>query len=291
MKPAPFDYVAPTTLDEVIRALKAGDGEAKILAGGQSLMPMLNMRLARPTQLIDLAKIPDLDSIREENGRIYVGAMTTKRTVERSALVASRQPLLHEATRNIAHPQIRNRGTMGGSMAHADPAAEYPAVAIVLDAEMRILGPSGERTVAASDFFLTYLTTALEPEEVLVEISFPVHRDGDGWSFLEFSRRHGDFAMTGAAVTCVLDDKGNYEDARIVLFGVSPTPLRATDAEASLRGQAPSEALHEEVAQAIGQGIDEPLSDSHASAQYRRRLASTCCRRGLDEAAARAQSH
>ena len=291
MKPAPFDYVAPTTLDEVIRALQAGDGEAKILAGGQSLMPMLNMRLARPSQLIDLARIPELDAIREENGRIYIGAMTTKRSVERSSLVAARQPLLHEATKNIAHPQIRNRGTMGGSMAHADPAAEYPAVAVALDAEMRILGPSGERKIAARDFFITYLTTALEPDEVLAEISFPVHREQDGWSFQEFSRRHGDFAMTGAAITCARNGTGSYDAARIVLFGVSPTPLRASEAEERLRGEAPSEELHREVAEAIGQGIEEPLSDTHASAEYRRQLATVCCRRGLDEASARASSH
>ena len=287
MKPAPFEYKAPGTLGEAVDYLVQGAGEAKILAGGQSLLPVLNMRLARPEQLIDLRRIPELDSIREQDGRIHIGAMTTKRTIERSALVAERQPLLLEATRNIAHPQIRNRGTLGGSLAHADPAAEYPAVAVALDAEMRAVGPSGERTLAASEFFITYLTTALEPEEILVEVSFPVHTPGDGWAFEEISRRHGDFAMTGVAVTCALQG-GSYSQVRIVLFGVAPTPVRPLDIEERLLGQPPSETLHAEVAEALGTGLDEPLSDTHASADYRRQLARVVCQRALDAAAARA---
>ena len=287
MKPAPFDYVAPTTLDDAVRCLAKGQGEAKILAGGQSLMPILNMRLARPEQLIDLGRIPELDSIREENGRIHIGAMTTKRSIERSSLVAERQPLLLEATRNIAHPQIRNRGTLGGSLAHADPAAEYPAVARALDAELYAKGPSGQRTIAAADFFVTYLTTALEADEILVGASFPVHPEGHGWAFEEISRRHGDFAMTGVALTCSLA-AGIYSDVRIVLFGVAPTPLRPIAMEERLRGQAPSEALHREVASAIGAGLDDPLSDTHASADYRRQLATVVCQRALDAAALRA---
>jgi CO/xanthine dehydrogenase FAD-binding subunit len=161
MKPPPFEYEAPTTIQEVVALLQQHDGEAKILAGGQSLMPLLNMRFARPTALIDLRRLTELDYIREENGTLAIGAMTTKRSVERSDLVKSRQPLLHASTTWIAHPQIRNRGTVGGSMAQADPAAEYPAVALALDAEFVIVGPDGQRSVAASDFFVTYLTTAL----------------------------------------------------------------------------------------------------------------------------------
>jgi len=287
MKPAPFEYKAPETLGEAVNCLVDGAGEAKILAGGQSLLPVLNMRLARPEQLIDLRRIPELDSIREQDGRIHIGAMTTKRTIERSSLVAERQPLLLEATRNIAHPQIRNRGTIGGSLAHADPAAEYPAVAVALDAELRAIGPAGERTLAASEFFITYLTTALQPEEILVEASFPVHPAGHGWAFEEISRRHGDFAMTGVAVTCALQG-GSYSQVRIVLFGVAPTPVRALEIETSLQGQAPSETLHAEVAAALGAGLDEPLSDTHASADYRRQLATVVCQRALDAAAARA---
>ncbi len=287
MKPAPFEYTAPDTLGEAVQCLVDGAGEAKILAGGQSLVPVLNMRLARPEQLIDLRRIPELDSIREENGRIHIGAMTTKRTIERSPLVAERQPLLLEATRNIAHPQIRNRGTIGGSLAHADPAAEYPAAAVALDAEMRAVGPAGERTLAASEFFITYLTTALQPEEILVEVSFPVHPSGHGWAFEEISRRHGDFAMTGTAVTCALRN-GSYSQVRIVLFGVAPTPVRPLESETRLVGQAPSKELHAEVAAALGDELDEPLSDTHASADYRRQLASVVCQRALDAAAARA---
>lgn len=287
MKPAPFDYKAPATLGEAVEFLARGAGEAKILAGGQSLVPVLNMRLARPECLIDLRQIPELDSIREESGRIHIGAMTTKRSIERSSLVAERQPLLLEATRHIAHPQIRNRGTLGGSLAHADPAAEYPAVAVTLDAELRAMGPAGERTIPAAEFFITYLTTALQPDEILVEASFPVHPPGHGWAFEEISRRHGDFAMTGVAVTCALQ-QGVYSHVRIVLFGVAPTPFRPREAETSLHGQTPSESLHREVAATIGAELDEPLSDTHASADYRRQLATVVCQRALDAAAGRA---
>ena len=288
MKPAPFEYVAPTTLDQAVQYLAQASGDAKILAGGQSLMPILNMRLARPEQLIDLGRVRELDSIREEEGCLAIGAMTTKRSIERSELVASRLPLLLEATRNIAHPQIRNRGTIGGSMAHADPAAEYPAVALALDAEFRAVGPAGERTVAASDFFVTYLTTALAPDEILVEVRLPLLPDGHGWAFEEISRRHGDFAMTGATVTCSLDAGGAYSQVRIVLFGVAATPVRPLEAEEGLRGQVPSDTLHRETAQAIAHGLDEPLSDTHASADYRRQLAAVVCRRALEAAAQRA---
>jgi len=201
MKPPPFEYEAPSTVEEVVALLQQHDGEAKIIAGGQSLMPLLNMRFARPSALIDLGRLTDLDYIREENGALAIGAMTTKRSIERSELVKSRQPLLHASTTWIAHPQIRNRGTVGGSMAQADPAAEYPAVALALDAEFVIVGPDGRRSVAASDFFVTYLTTALEENEVLTEIRVPVLPERTGWSIQELARRHGDFAMVGAVAT------------------------------------------------------------------------------------------
>jgi len=287
MKPPPFEYEAPTTIQEVVALLRQHDGEAKILAGGQSLMPLLNMRFARPTALIDLGRVADLDYIREENGMLAIGAMTTKRSIERSELVKSRQPLLHASTAWIAHPQIRNRGTVGGSMAQADPAAEYPAVALALDAEFVIVGPDGRRSVAASDFFVTYLTTALEENEVLSEIRVPVLPARTGWSIQEVARRHGDFAMVGAVATLGLDG-GSCNSARVVLFGVGPTPLRATSVEQALIGQAASETLFASAAEKADEGLEDTISDVHASAEYRRHLARVLARRALAEAAERA---
>jgi carbon-monoxide dehydrogenase medium subunit len=288
MKPPSFEYAAPTTVAEAVSLLQQHGDEAKILAGGQSLMPLLNMRFARPTALIDLRQVAGLDGIREEKGGLAIGAMTTKRAVERSQLVRSRQPLLHEATLWIAHPQIRNRGTVGGSMAHADPAAEYPAVALALDAEFRAAGPGGERSVPAEDFFVTYLTTALDENEVLVEVRVPALRERTGWSIQEVARRHGDFAMVGAAITVTLGGKGRCSDARIVLFGVGPTPLRARKAEQVVAGEALGESVLAEAGRIADEEIDEPLSDVHASSEYRRALAQVLTRRGLAEAAGRA---
>jgi len=288
MKPPSFEYAAPTTVAEAVSLLQQHTGEAKILAGGQSLMPLLNMRFARPTALIDLRRAANLDGIREEGGGLAIGAMTTKRTIERSSLVKSRQPLLHAATLWIAHPQIRNRGTVGGSMAQADPAAEYPAVALALAAEFRAVGPGGERSVKAEDFFVTYLTTALDENEVLTEVHLPAFPERAGWSIQEVARRHGDFAMVGAAITTALEG-GRCSAARIVLFGVGPTALRARDAEQIVSGEAPGEALFAEAGRKAGEELDEPLSDVHASADYRRHLAEVLTRRGLAEAASRAE--
>lgn len=289
MKPARFDYVAPETAGEAVSLLNAYEGEAKILAGGQSLMPLLNMRLARPGLLVDLGRVAGLDYIRESGGGLAIGAMTTKRAVEQSALVQSRQPLLHAATLWIGHPQIRNRGSVGGSMAQADPAAEYPAVAVALDAELRVLGPAGERSIKAEDFFVTYLTTALEPNEVLIEVTFPVLGERTGWGFQEVARRHGDFAMVGTAVTVTLDAGGQCSDARIVLFGVGPKALRARGAEQMVIGERPGEELYRRAGQKAGEEIDEALSDVHASAEYRQHLAGALTRRALAEAVGRAE--
>lgn len=287
MKPAPFEYFAPTTVDEAISLLQAHEGEAKILAGGQSLMPLLSMRLARPSIVIDLGKLGELAYIRESRGRLAIGAMTTKRRLEDSAPVKTHQPLLHAATLLIGHPQIRNRGTIGGSLAHADPASEYPAVALALDAELCLKGPGGERTLAARDFFVTYLTTALEPSEILTEIRFPAPRKRSGWSFLEVSRRHGDFAMVGVAVLLTLNRRGRIEEARLVLFGVGATPVRASGAEQTLGGEKPGPELFERAAAQVKDDLEDPLSDVHASADYRRHLAQVLTQRGLGEAAER----
>lgn len=290
MKPAPLDYAAPSSLAEAVTLLGDESREAMVMAGGQSLMPMLNMRLARPELLVDLARIPDLAHIREDGGSLLIGAMTTKRAVEDSALVKDRQPLLHAATRYVGHPQIRNRGTVGGSMAQADPSAEYPAVAIATDMEMRVLGPGGERTVGASDFFVTYLTTALEPGELLVEVRVPVLPPGTGWSFGELSRRHGDFAIVGQACTVTIDATGLCSDARIVLFGVGPKPVRMRAAEDVLRGEVPEAGICVGAGEAVSAALDDTLDDVQASAEYRRHVAGVLTSRGLAEAVSRARA-
>jgi CO/xanthine dehydrogenase FAD-binding subunit len=289
MKPPRFEYAAPATVAEAVSLLQQHESEAKILAGGQSLMPLLNMRLTRPGLLIDLGRVAELRYLRETDGGLAIGAMTTKRTVEDSAMVKSRQPLLHAATLLIGHAQIRNRGTVGGSLAHADPAAEYPALAVAVDAQLRAVGPNGERTIAAAEFYVSYLTTALEPTEILTEVRFPALAKDTGWSCAEVARRHGDFAMTGAVVTVQLGGDGRCAQSRIVLFGVGPTPLRAQAAEQVVIGQKPSEKLWAQAGQQVSEAIEEPLSDVHASAEYRRYLAQVLTRRALAEAAARAR--
>jgi len=289
MKPAQFEYFAAETVGEAASILARYDGEAKVLAGGQSLVPLLNMRLARPQALVDLNRVPDLAGIREDGDRLVVGAMPRQRDGERSQHVRRTQPLLHEAVTLIAHPQIRNRGTIGGSLAHADPASELPAVALALGAEFTVTGPTGERTLPAQDFFVTFLTTALEPDEVLTSISFTKQAQDTGWSVEEVARRHGDFALAGAAVTMTLDGD-RCKDARIALFGVGATAVRATGAEEALRGAEASEAALDAAADAVRDEIDEPLRDIHASSEFRRHLARTMTRRALAKAVKRARN-
>jgi CO/xanthine dehydrogenase FAD-binding subunit len=288
LKPPRFDYAAPETLAEAVSLLaEHADAEVKVLAGGQSLMPLLHMRLARPDILVDLNRVPELHYIREEDGVLAIGAMTRKRALEESALVEERQPILLAATRLVAHPQIRNRGTVGGSMAHADPAAEYPALAVLLGVEMRAAGSEGVRTIAAEDFFQGYLTTALAPDEVLAEIRVPALRPGTGWAFLEVARRHGDFALGGAGVTLRRDASGRLSEVRIALFGAGPSPVRPRAVEALLVGELPSERLFEGASRKVAESLEEPISDVHASAEYRRNLAQVLTRRALGEALTR----
>jgi carbon-monoxide dehydrogenase medium subunit len=290
MKPPSFDYEAPTTLDEAVALLAANEFEAKLLAGGQSLMPLLNMRLTRPGLLIDLARVPGLDTIKDDSAGLTVGGMARQRAVELSPLVTSKHPLLHAALLHVAHPQNRNQGTVGGSIAHADPAAELPALAVTLDAEMEARGPEGTRKIPASEFFLTYLTTALAGNEILTAVRFPYLPPKTGWSFLEVARRHGDFALTGAIATLSLDGRGSIAQARIVLFAVDSRPRRMSDAEALLIGQAPSPSLFERAGEAASGAIEEPMSDVHASAEFRLSLAQTLVRRALTEAAEKAKA-
>lgn len=289
MKPASFDYHAPESLDDAVALLvrcEADGVDAKILAGGQSLMPMLAMRVARPEVLVDLRRIGGLDQITAEDAGIVIGAMASKSAAEDSALIRERLPLFHAATRLVGHRQIRNRGSVGGSFAHADPASEYPAVALLLDAEFDAVGPAGPRRIAAADFFVTYMTTSLESTEVLTAVRLPFLAAGTGWSIQEFARRNGDLALAGVAATLRLT-AGTVTEARLVGFGVSGTPVRLAAAESHLRGRRAEAASFAEAAVVAAAGLDEPMSCVHASADYRRHLIKVYTERCLVEAAGR----
>lgn len=288
MKPPSLDYEAPTQLGDAVALLSDPDRDAIVLAGGQSLMPMLNLRLARPGLLVDLRRVEGLTGISLEGDHLVIGAMTTKRDLERSETARRHHPLLVDSTRYVGHPQIRNRGTVGGSMAHADPAAEYPAVAVAGDFEMVVVGPNGERRIAAADFFVGYLTTAMDDGEILTAVRVPTMAPGTGWSFQELSRRHGDFAMVGTAVTVERDAEGRCRRPRVVLFAVGGTPLRVGAAEDLIEGEPLTEALVERVSRAARDAVVEPLSDLHASGEYRRHLAGVLVGRALVEAVGRA---
>ena len=288
MKPAPFDYFTPATLDEALALLAEHGGEAKPLAGGQSLIPAMNFRLARPAVLVDLNGISELAYVRPESGGVAVGAMTRQRVVERSEVVARAAPLLAEALPSIAHPQIRNRGTVGGSIAHADPSAELPAVMLALDARFRAKSSSGERSIPAGEFFKGMLETALAPGELLIEIVLPPLPASTGTAFLEVARRHGDYAMVGVAVIVTLDPRGRCKQARISLLSVGDGPVLATEAGKVLAGQTPSADLLRAVGDAAATHDIDPPSDIHATAAYRRRLAAVLTRRALGRAFERA---
>jgi aerobic carbon-monoxide dehydrogenase medium subunit len=287
MKPPVFEYTAVGSIDEAVAALAQHGDAAKLLAGGQSLVPLLNMRLATPERLIDLNRVAELSHITVRAGGLAIGAMTRQRTAERSALVATHAPLLADALPWVGHFQIRNRGTVGGSLSHADPAAELPAVALCLDARLTARGPAGERTLAAADFFLTPLTTALAPTELLTEVWFPPPPRGAGSAWLELARRHGDYALVGvgAVVTLARDRIG---EARLALTGVGDRPVRAREAEARLAGESLTPRVLGEAAEAIRRAI-EPGSDIHASAAYRRHVAGVLAGRAIRLAATRAK--
>lgn len=280
MKPAQFRYHAPETLEDTLGLLAQYGEDAKILAGGQSLVPMMNFRLARPKNVVDINRVAGLDYIREENAILRIGALTRQRAVERSELARKRNPLLVDASQYIGHAAIRNRGTVCGSLAHADPAAEWPALTMAMDATFVIHGPEGERRVPAADFFISYFTTCLEPQEMLTEVCIPALPPKAGYSFLEVSRRYGDFALVGMAVWLTADATGVCTDCGIALTGVGPCPVRARNAERHLRGAKLGESLFESVAKGVSDEL-EPDFDIHASAEYRRRVAGVILRRGL----------
>jgi CO/xanthine dehydrogenase FAD-binding subunit len=287
VKPPPFDYDRVGSVDEALALLSEHGDEAKVLAGGQSLVPLLNFRLARPERLIDINDVQELDRL-ELNGTLRIGALTRQATLEHSREVAERLPLLHEAIRFVAHPQIRNRGTVGGSVAHADPSAELPAAFSALDAVFHLRSASGSRALAADEMFVTHLTTALRPEELLVEVEVALPAPGTGSAFVEFARRHGDFALAGCAVLVGQAPDGTCQRAAITLLAAGPVPVRATDAEQSLGGHQVNEETAREAA-AIAVRDVKPLADIHGGSSYRRRVLEALVRRGLLLAAARAK--
>lgn len=289
MKPCAFEYFAPSSVQEAIGLLEQhSDRQAKILAGGQSLVPLMNFRLARPEVLIDINGLKELEYIREEGDEIVIGALTRERDVEVSELVRQKCPLLAEAISHIGHVSIRNRGTVGGSVVHADPSAEIPLALCALGGTMKAIGPTGEATFNPEEFFVTYLTTALEPSQVLTEIRVPALPRGASWAFKELCRRCGDFAITAVAAILFMDGKGTCTEARIAMGGVAPTPVRAVQAEALLAGQRLSDELIAEVAKAAI-GATDAESDYHASAEYRKDLTRVLVQRAVTEALKKAQ--
>ena len=288
MKPAPFAYHAPHTLDEAL-ALLAAHGDAKPLAGGQSLIPAMNFRLARPAALVDLGGVAELRYVRAEGGVLAVGAMTRHAELERSDAVARLAPLVAEAMPHVAHPQIRNRGTVGGSLAHADPAAELPAVMVASEARLLLRGRAGERWIPAEQFFVGLFATALAPGELLVAIELPAPPPRTGWAFEEVARRHGDYALVGVAASVTLDAAGRCARARIVLLSVGDGPTLAVHAAQALQGREPTDAAVRAAGDAAAHEDIDPPSDIHASAAYRRQLAGVLTRRALTRAAARSR--
>lgn len=283
-----FEFRAAHTPAEAVALLKEHGGDAKVIAGGQSLMPLINLGLAQPKLLVDINGITDLGFVERRDGTLAIGALVRHRTLEHSDLVRQSCPLLAEALPLIGDRQVRNRGTIGGSLSHADPVAEIPTVATCLGATVHVEGPNGGRDLSASDFFVTYLTTALESDEILTEVRFPTFLAGTGVSFKELVRRKGDFAIVAAAAAIRLAPDGTCSEAHLALAGVDATPRQADAAASLLQGRMPGPQLIEEAAKAACEGID-PESDVIASADYRRSMAPIFARRALTEAFERAR--
>jgi carbon-monoxide dehydrogenase medium subunit len=290
MKPPPFEYYSPTTVDEALSLLAEHGYDAKPLAGGQSLIPIMNFRLAQPAILVDLNNISELSYIQpDEGGGLRLGAMTRHHQVEHDPLIAERAPLIFEAMPKIATSQIRSRGTFGGSIAHADPSAELVAVSVALGGRFRLRSQSGEREAAASEFFLGMFTTLLEPQELLVEATFPAMPARTGWALMEVARRPHDFALVGVAAVLSLDDQERCQDTRIVFLSVGDGPVTAHHAAEVLRGQVLSPELMRAAAETAAADDVDPSSDIHASAAYRRHLVKVLTRQALELAFKRAK--
>ena len=284
MKPPPFSYHDPQTVDEAVALLGRLDN-AKLLAGGQSLMPMLNFRFVQPDNIIDLNRVEGLSYIREAGGALEIGAMTRQRDLEFSDVVRARWPIIHEALLQVGHRQTRNRGTIGGSLCHLDPAAELVTLASGHDATMTVAGPNGRRTIAFAEFPVAYMTPALELNEMLIAISFPQWAPGHGYAFVEFSRRHGDFAITSAAALLEGDTAGKITRASVTLGGMGTAPVRARELEQAITGQTPSGDLFRTACESCRKF--DAMDDVHAPASYRQHLAAVLSRRALEKAYAR----
>ena len=278
MKPPPFSYHDPHTVGEAVGLLGSLDN-AKLLAGGQSLMPMLNMRYVLPDHIIDLNRVDGLNYIRERDGALEIGAMTRQRDIEFSDLVGSRCPLMHEAICQVGHRQTRNRGTIGGSLCHLDPAAELVSLAAALDAKVTVAGKSGTRSIDFSAFPVAYMTPALEPDELLTGVTFPCWPAGHGYAFVEFSRRHGDFAIVSTAVLIEEDKNGKVTRASVTLGGMGPAPVRASEVERALIGETIEEKRLREICESLRKL--EAIDDIHAPSSYRQQLATVLPRRAL----------
>jgi CO/xanthine dehydrogenase FAD-binding subunit len=289
MKPAQFEYDDPQTLDEALELLARHGDDCKVLAGGQSLVPLMNFRLARPGRLIDINGVASLSHITSESGRLVIGAMTRHVELERSTEVARQSPLLTEAIGWVGHSQIRSRGTIGGSVAHADPAAELPAALAALDATFHMRSKQGARVLGWKQFFVSEFTTALAPDELVTAVQVPDQDPSTGTAFVEYARRHGDFALGGAAVTIKLGRDGRCENATIALLSAGPAPVRAEAAEKQLRGARIDESsIHAASVEAV-KGL-HPTTDLHGSTEYRVGLLQTMTERALTKAAERARS-
>lgn len=286
MKPAAFRYVAARSIDEAVATLAAEGGDAKLLAGGQSLMPMLNFRLVRPSVLVDLNRIPGASGMSENDGALTIRALTRHAELEMSPLVARRLPVIAEAMRHVAHLAIRNRGTFGGSLSHADPAAELPMLARLLDATIHTASPRGPAAHGAARFFVSALTTSLAPDEIVTHVTVPLLSEGTGWGFEEFARRHGDYALAAVAVT-LRSEMGRAADVRIAMMGVGDTPLRADAAERGLAGQTPDADSITAAVDAVRAAV-EPNTDLHASSDFRRHLVGVLAQRAIQAAWRRA---
>jgi carbon-monoxide dehydrogenase medium subunit len=289
MKPPEFDYVRPASLADAIAVLRSEE-DAKLLAGGQSLVPLLNMRLVRPRVVVDLARLTELQGIGPVDGTLRIGAMVTQREAETSPAIADGCPLLVEALGLVAHPPIRNRGTIGGSLAHADPAAELPAVVLLLDGVLHATGGGGERAIPAAQFFRSYLTTALEPDEVLTAVDLPLPAPAAGWACREITRRPGDFPLCGAACLLEIDSDGALADMRLALYGAADRPVRAHAAEERLRGERAEAQLLAEAAAMAARDL-EPVGNLQGSPAYRRHLAEVVARRTMEAALAKGGPH
>jgi carbon-monoxide dehydrogenase medium subunit len=278
MKPPPFSYHDPRTIADAVGLLGRLEN-AKLLAGGQSLMPMLNMRFVLPDHVIDLNRVDGLSYIREHNGALEIGAMTRQRDLEFSDVVRQRCPLMHEAIQQVGHRQTRNRGTLGGSLCHLDPSAELVSVAAAVDAKVKVAGRNGERTIDFAEFPVAYMTPALEPDELLVGASFPSWPAGHGYAFVEFARRHGDFAIVSAAALIEEDKAGKVTRASVTLGGMGPAPVRASEVEKAIVGHVPEEKFLHDVCESLRK-LDA-IEDVHAPTSYRQQLATVMSRRAL----------